>query len=379
MSIHPPPASEGPRPPAHPAAAPGRARWIIRAALILAVLGLSLWYVADNIDWDGLQQSILSVNPLWVVCGILSTLCAHIARAQRWRLLIPNGSSISLLNSFSATMIGYMMNNLIPRSGELVRPYTLARREKRPATALLATILVERVLDGLTLACIFVLLLFIESRRLDQIFTGYSSSDIVTALFIPIVAVVIAMAVVLKTSFGEKIATWMEGWLPEKFRGRLGRILHDFRTGIGFGGPGRIAQIILWTCTIWLGYVLSVYCGIHAFGFDITYGLGIGDALVVLAITAIGITIAPTPGAFGVYHTFCKAAMVTLFGVPPEAAVAFALVTHAAQYLAVMLVAPFFLLRENLSLREISRPSVDTVSEADIPQVQFQPNSPEKH
>lgn len=339
-----------------------RGSWALRGIIIAVVLGLSVWYVVGNIDWDGLQRAILSMHPVWVLGGVLATLGAHLARAQRWRTLIPGGESISLTNSFSATIIGYLMNNLIPRSGELVRPYVLSRREKRPATALIASILVERVLDGLTLAFIFVLLLFFESQRLDQVFTGYSSRSIITSLLVPIAVVVAGIVLLLKTRLGERVSELLERWLPARFRGKLAGILGDFRTGIGFGGLTGVAKISFWTCMIWLGYVSSTYCGMLAFGFDVTYGMNMGDALMVLAITAVGVTIAPTPGAFGVYHGFCKAALVTLFGVPPELAVAYALVTHAGQYLAVMVVGPFFLLRENLSLREMSRPGVDSVS-----------------
>jgi len=340
-------------------------QWALRGALIVIVLGLSIWYVTSNIDWAGLQRALLSMHPAWVIGGILATLGAHLSRAQRWRALIPGGASISLLDSFSATIIGYLMNNLIPRSGEFVRPYVLSRRVNRPATSLLATIVVERVLDALSLACIFLVLFFAESHRLDEIFSGYSSRGIITSLLIPIAAAAVVIALVLKTTFGERIAGRMERWLPAKFRGKLQGILHDFRTGIGFGGIGGIARIFLWTLMIWIGYVLSVYCGILAFGFDTAFGMGPRDALMILAITAVGVTIAPTPGAFGVYHGFCKAALVTLFGVPPESAVAFALVTHAGQYLAVMVAGPFFLVRENLSLREMSRSGVGSVSGAD--------------
>lgn len=338
-----------------------RGGWALRGIIIAVVLGLSIWYVVGNIDWNGLQRALLSMHPAWVLGGVLSTLAAHLARAQRWRTLIPGGESISLTNSFSATIIGYLMNNLIPRSGELVRPYVLSRREKRPATALIASILVERVLDGLTLAFIFVLLLFFESQRLDQVFTGYSSRGIITSLMVPIAAVVVAIVLLLKTRLGDRISEMLERRLPARFRGKLGGILGDFRTGIGFGGLGGIVKIIFWTFVIWLGYVSSMYFGMLAFGLDVIYGMNMGDALMVLAITAVGVTIAPTPGAFGVYHGFCKAALMTLFGIPAETAVAFALVTHAGQYLAVMVVGPFFLLRENLSLREMSRPGVDSV------------------
>jgi uncharacterized protein (TIRG00374 family) len=325
---------------------------------MVVILGLSIWYVVANVDWEGLGRALLSMKAVWIVAGIAVTLGAHLARAQRWRVMIPNGRSISLLNAFSATIVGYLMNNVIPRSGELVRPYVLAKREDRTVSSLVATVLVERILDGLTLATLFVLLLFIESDRLDQVFTGYSSSSILTSLIVPIVVVVVAIVILLKTTIGEQGLALLERKLPDRFKGKLGGLLENFRAGIAFGGARGVAAILFWTFLIWLGYCLAVYYGFLAFGFDEAYGLGLADALIVLAITAVGITIAPTPGAFGVYHGFSKIATTTLFGIPADQAVAFALVTHAGPYLAVMVVGALFLLRENISFREVSRTSI---------------------
>jgi uncharacterized protein (TIRG00374 family) len=330
-----------------------RRQWLLRGAVIVIVLGLSVWYVVGSIDWQGLRSALLSVRIAWVLLGAASTLGAHLARAQRWKALIPEGGSISLLNSFSATIVGYLMNNVIPRSGELVRPYVLAKRENRSMSGLVATVLVERILDGLTLAAIFLVLLALESQRLDQIFGN--SAGTLRNLIIPVIVLAVGVLVILKTPLGERLLIRIERLLPEKLSGKLMALYHNFRAGVTFGGARSLLSIIFWTIIIWGGYAAAVYCNIVAFGFDSLYGLGAGDSLVILAITAVGVSIAPTPGAFGVYHSFCKAALTSIYHIPAASAVAFALVAHAAPYLAVMIVGALFLLRENVSLKEFSR------------------------
>ncbi len=328
----------------------GRGR-LIRIAVAVVVLGLSVWYVAHNINWDGLATALLSMNVAWVLAGVLATLGAHLARAQRWRLLIPNGAAISITNSFSAVIIGYFMNNVIPRSGELVRPYVLSRRTERPMSGLVATVLVERILDGLTLALLFVALLVAQRDRLSAIFPTYSSADILVIIVAPIVAIAIAVVVLIRTSLGDHAARLLGRVLPQRFAERITQLLHNFRTGITFGGIRGQLAIVFWSVVIWAGYAAAVYFSVLAFGLHTAYGIGPIDAVMVLAITAVGVTIAPTPGAFGVYHGFCKAALTSLFAIPDSTAIAFALVTHAAPFLAVMLVGSVFLIRENISLK----------------------------
>jgi uncharacterized protein (TIRG00374 family) len=342
-------------------ASSGRAKQIARILVIVAVLALSLWYALRGVEWGKLWQTILSVNILWVIVAVATTMGAHVARGQRWRVLIPEGRSISLRNAVSATIIGYMMSNVIPRSGELARPYVLARREGRSMSSLLATVVVERILDALTLVLIFVLLLFMEAGRLEQILAQAdihtSTSGIVLALAIPLLAMVVAIVLAVKTPIGDRLLDWMGRKLSAPLAAKLRTLLDEFRAGIAFGGTGSLVRISFWTVVIWMGYALSFYCGFRAFGFDTLYGLGLWEMVPMLAITTIAITIAPTPGAFGFYHATCKAALVSLYGVPADQAVAFALVMHAAPYLAVMILGVFFSLRESISFGEAMRGS----------------------
>jgi len=342
------------KPPQNDLPARNGRRWkgLLKGALVVAVLGFSVWYILANTDPDELGRALAGMHPGWTIAGVLSTLAAHLARSQRWRILIPGGGSISLLNAFSATMIGYMMNNIIPRSGEVLRPVVLASRERRPVASLLATVLVERVLDGITLLLLILLLVVTERPALERVFVGYSISGILMGIAIPLGALLAGMAVIWKTSLGERLLGWIGGRLPAHIAGRLLALPGEFRAGVGVKGVGASAAILFWTVVIWGGYALAIYCGFLAFGFDTAHGLGAPQTIPMLVVTAVATTLAPTPGAIGVYHAFCIAALTALFGVPEGKAAAFAIVTHAAPYLAVMATGALFFFREDISFRE---------------------------
>lgn len=333
-------------------------KWIIKTVVVLSVLAFSIWYVVRNIDWEGVYLALVSMKIGWIVAGILATFFAHLARAWRWRVLIPSGNSIPLMNTFSATIIGYFMNNLIPRSGELVRPYILSRREKRPMSGLVATIFVERVLDTVSLMVLLLVLVLSQGERFEEVFKDYSPQTFLPSILVVLLVMIGLIVLVLRTSLGERLSGWIDNRLPKKFRGKLQEAFLNFRAGITIGGKRGAIWVFLSTLLVWGGYGLALYFGYLAFGFETTYGLGPDDALPVLAITSIGIALAPTPGGFSVYHLFIKVALTTLYGVSEEGAVAFGLITHAAPYLAVMVAGMLFLLRENLSFREISHRSI---------------------
>jgi uncharacterized protein (TIRG00374 family) len=341
----------------HPEGGTAGPSWIsrgIRLLVILAVLAISLWYSFAKVDWDELWQALSTISPLWIVASVAVSLLSHLLRASRWRRLIAGGESIPLRNSFSATMIGYMMSNLIPRSGEVIRPYVLARREKRPFSGLMASVFVDRILDGITLIALFIILLFMASNRLELLLPGYSVGGIMTAIAVPIALLLLVLVVLLYSTLGERILEKLDPEETSRIGNRIRRLLADFRAGISFGGARARLLVVLESIAIWLGYGISLYFGFLAFGFDERYGLGFLDMLPILAVTTVGISIAPTPGAFGVYHSFCTGALAALYTIPRESGVAYALVMHTSAYLATVGVGLFYLFRENMSFREVA-------------------------
>jgi glycosyltransferase 2 family protein len=345
--------SSGDAPGAEPA---GRRRTgLVARVLLLLFVAAAVWYGLARIDWPGLWRAIAGANALWIVLGVLSALASHLLRAHRWRLLIPDGRAISLRHAFSATIVGYMFNNIIPRSGELVRPWLIARRESRPLSTIIASVVVERIIDGLSLALIVVALAIVGRELIERLLPEYTAGGLVAAIVIPVLALVAAIIVAVRTSLGDRFVDLLARRLPERITTRIRSILADFRAGVQFESVGDGIAIAVYSVIIWLGYYLGIYLGFLAFGFDALHGLGPQAALVTLGITSIGLTIAPTPGGFLVYHSFCIAVLAGVYGLPNEEAAAYAVVTHGAPYIVVTALGAAFALFENISIGSVLR------------------------
>ena len=127
-------------------------KWLL---IIVFIIG-SFYYVFEDIDFVKLKEYLLSANYFYVLLPIPIILFSHWVRAYRWKTMLkPFAKVESIWNLFSAVMIGYAVNTIIPRGGEFVRPYVIAKKEKVSYSSTFATIILERVLDVVTLVIIF--------------------------------------------------------------------------------------------------------------------------------------------------------------------------------------------------------------------------------
>ncbi|MFW5662496.1 MAG: lysylphosphatidylglycerol synthase transmembrane domain-containing protein, partial [Bacteroidota bacterium] len=116
-------------------------QWSVTAIILI----VSIYYATKGIDYTTLWQVLKTADYEWVLIPIPIMLLSHWLRAMRWRTMLkPIFEPGSLWNMFSAVMIGYAMNNVIPRGGEFLRPYVYAKREKKSFSSVFATIVVER-------------------------------------------------------------------------------------------------------------------------------------------------------------------------------------------------------------------------------------------
>ena len=119
--------------------------------VVLALRGLKL---------DQVWHNIRNANYIWLVPSVLVYFAAVIVRTWRWGFMLRPLKRVSVPRLFPVVVIGYMGNNIFPfRAGELLRSYVLRQREDIPISSSLATVVVERVFDGLVmLAFVFVAL-----------------------------------------------------------------------------------------------------------------------------------------------------------------------------------------------------------------------------
>jgi uncharacterized membrane protein YbhN (UPF0104 family) len=113
--------------------------------------------------------------------------------------------------------------------------------------------------------------------------------------------------------------------------------------------PRPLAIILILSIVVWGLYALMTYVAFFAFDLNVT--LGPGAALVVLAISSIGVAI-PTPGGTGTYHFFTSETLVRLFGVASGPALSYATVTHAVGFVGVTLIGLYFFLKDQIRMSE---------------------------
>src|SRR5438093_5317327 len=122
-------------------------RTVVVVVLAAGLLALFL----HNVDVWGAVTAIAHARPGWLALS-LATMVANLAiRAFRWQYLLEPLGSATFANAFRATAVGFAASSVLPaRAGEVIRPYFLSRHEPMSATGAFATIIVERLLDTLT-------------------------------------------------------------------------------------------------------------------------------------------------------------------------------------------------------------------------------------
>ena len=262
------------------------------------------------------------------------------ARARRWWYLFPPGTDPPGL--LPAMMIGYMANNVLPlRAGEVVRVFVVARRWGRGFWTTVATSVIERILDGLVIVGVLCALLLLIPVPAPLVIGA------ITLLAIDVVvAAALAAAAIWPVWFRRILERLTRPW--PRVQAFLVRILDTFVQGLdGIRTPRRLPAIIGWTGIVWILPAFAAWSALRASNLALPWVAG----WTVLAFVGLSISVPSAPGYVGVFH-FAAAKAVEIFGVTGTAALGFALVFHAAQFVPVTLIGWVYLLRENLSLGE---------------------------
>ncbi len=284
-------------------------------------------YIAfRGIDLSRLLDDMKSVSLMWIAIYVFLNILAHYVRAVRWKVILntikPETSSINLFNSL---MIGYGMNNFIPRLGEISRAVSLGYLEQISRTAVLGTIVVERILDIILFGAAVLISLIIYNGNIAVTFPWINSLLITGSLFIGSFIAVIFFLARYKETYIKKI-------FPGKLGIRITELFVKLITGLSsLRGTKNYIYTAITSVAIMGLYALTSYAGFYAMDLTID-GNNFYMAWVVMSIGAIGVMI-PTPGGIGSYHTITKSILVLLYGIDPVKALAYATLTHAISFI----------------------------------------------
>ena len=261
----------------------------------------------DNIPLEecSLMTKILndfaSADYFWLFMVVAAFTVSNISRMMRWKMLLaPLGVQMNKLNGFLTIMLGYFANLGLPRSGEFIRAGTLARYEDVEFEKVMGTVVVDRIIDVVSLL-IAILLAFVFSFSditafLDSMDVSFGSIKILGVL-----AVFGLLGLVVLIYFVRKY--------PDNF---LVKKLLGFYEGIkSIKGIDKPFWFVFHSVLIWLMYFTMTWVGLYAF--EPTAHLGASAGLLIFVVGSLGIVI-PTPGGMGTYHALVGACLAMVYG-----------------------------------------------------------------
>jgi uncharacterized protein (TIRG00374 family) len=318
-----------------------------RTLLGLAISALALYLaMPPRSEWANVAEAFGRVHYGYVVPIALVAVYSVVVRCQRWQLLLRPVGHVALLPLLSATAIGFFCNMVLPlRIGEVVRPVLLSRRTSVPISSVLASVVLERLLDMLTI------LVF-----LGLVMTLVPVSDTVRQsglafMLLAVVAIAIVVGLQRQHPFALGAIRWLLARLPARPRERGEAALQSFIDGLQGIGDGRaLLRILGYSIYLWI--VIASAFGIGFLACDLPVPFVIGSFAMVTVVA--GAVSAPSaPGFIGTFQAGCILALA-MFGVSRADAVPYAFVVWGAQWLTQIILGVVFLLRENVSLHDVT-------------------------
>ncbi len=302
----------------------------VRLLVGLALTALFLWLALRKVDLAGVSAALRSAHYGYLQPAALCTVAGYTVRTLRWRTILAPAKPIAFRRLFPVLMIGFATNNLLPaRIGEFARAYVLGSREGVSRSTALATVVVERVCDGLTLIAMMTLtLLFfplpVDDPRLRAVELG------ATAIFG--LATMALIGLLLFPGPALAVARAIERPLPDALATRIERLLHSFIQGLtALRSRRALLEITGLSLLVWTleGTVYGLV--LRAFPFDLSPTEWLAASVFLLVFVNLGIMLPAAPGYIGTYQFFATLALGA-FRVAPSLAIGLALVAHALQY-----------------------------------------------
>ncbi|MGH2607141.1 MAG: lysylphosphatidylglycerol synthase transmembrane domain-containing protein, partial [Anaerolineales bacterium] len=251
-------------------------RWQIW--LGLAVSAVFLAWALRGLRLESVWQAARRAEVAWLVPGVAVYFIAVWARAWRWRYLLHPLGQVSTRAAFPIVAIGYMGNNLYPaRLGELLRAYILRRRTGIAVSGSLATIVVERALDGVVmLGFVFLNLPELARAAGESGEAGAGLAEQVYPLavlggiaFLGATAAFLGLAIFPRPA--ARLLEWSSGILPERARPRARSSGERFLAGLAsLRSPAAAPMLLLTSALIWLLETGKYWFVMHAFPFRVS-------------------------------------------------------------------------------------------------------------
>lgn len=309
-------------------------RTLLRMVIVLAVLVTAIWFTMRSVDIASLSNSLDGISWAIVACVVPIILASHYVRAIRWvTILSPTVPLGRPWPALSAVLVGYASSVIVPRSGEILRPWIFSRRTGVPLGTSISSVVLERVLDVLTLLCGLGIMFVFQQERVLRAIPGLSTRSLLLSIVLPAFILILVIVLIAFTSVGLRAADVVRRRVHVRFGEWLVVMMTHVRQGTtAVRTPALWTRLLLQTILMWVLYAIPLWLLFKAMPLTSLASLNFADAAFLLVILSVGVTIAPTPGALGVYQGFAQTALVQAYGASPAEGLAFGITAWLVNY-----------------------------------------------
>ena len=248
-------------------------KWQFWLGVLISIV--FIWLSLRGLRLDEFWGSVQKANYIWLIPGIGVYFIGVWVRAWRWHYLLKPIKEIPTKTMFPITTIGYMGNNIYPaRAGEVLRAVILKRKEGVPVSASLATIIVERIFDGVVMLA-FVFLNLPELAKLTSAsgFVGniQQAAVVGTGVFLGALGVFLLAAMFPQVT--SKNGLWViERITPKRLHIKIINIMNKFLDGLAsLRSPFNVLMVFFTSVIIWLLETGKYWFVMHAFNFNVSF------------------------------------------------------------------------------------------------------------
>jgi len=320
-------------------------KWQFWLGVLISIV--FIWLALRGLRLEKFWDSVKQAEYIWLLPGIGVYFIGVWVRAWRWHYLLGPIKKIPTAAMFPITTIGYMGNNVYPaRAGEVLRAVILKRKQGVSVSASLATIIVERIFDGVVmLAFVFVNLPELAKLTGSSGFVGNIQQVAVigTGIFIGALAIFLVAAMFPERT--AKSGLWFITHLtPRRLHPRIISLMNKFLDGLAsLRSPFNVLMVFFTSVIIWLLETGKYWFVMQAFDFSVSF-----FALMLMnGIVNLATTIPSAPGYIGTFDA-PGIAVLTAYGVEHSVAAGYTLVLHMALWLPITLLGAYYLAREGV-------------------------------
>jgi glycosyltransferase 2 family protein len=320
---------------------------------VILSVALLAWAL-HNVEFGLVIEHLRESNPWYFALAVVLGTLIFPVRARRWRTILdPIVYHLPFGPLWRATAIGFGINNVTPRVGELARAYALTREVPRVSfSASFASLAVDRVFDALAILLLMVAAMFDPAFPRDRLVAGQPIGSWLASFVVMLAAgVVVLYLIVFFPQFMIRVYEALARRVAPRFEERGRAVLLSFASGLSvLRHPGRFAAVFAWALAHWLLNALAYWVAFKAVGISAPFSA----ALLLQGLLGIAVAVPSAPGFFGVFEYVGQQGL-GIYGVDAARATSWAIGYHILTFIPITVIGISYFVRMGLHFRDFRR------------------------